>query len=357
MGRPLRVGLVGLGVGLRHLEAYQALSDRFQVTAVCALDAPAQGANRAHGVSRFTDDFGQMCAMGDLDVIDICTPPSLHYSQSLRALASGKHVICEKPIAGSLKEIDDLARAQEAAGRVMMPIFQYRFGRGLQKLKAMVEQGVAGKAYLATAETAWRRRQDYYTVPWRGKWTTELGGMVVSHAIHAIDMLLYVLGPARRVSARTATRVNDIEVEDCFSASLEMADGSLAALSGTLGSAAEISRHRFCFANLSAESNQRPYTSSGDDWVFTADTETADRRIRHVLESFSPRSEGYEGQLERFHESLENRQGPPVTLEDARAAMETITALYLSSRTAAEVALPLGVNNPLYAGLGPVESG
>jgi predicted dehydrogenase len=151
-------------------------------------------------------------------------------------------------LVSSVREVDELARAEAASGRRVMPIFQYRFGHGLQKLKLLVEEGVAGKAYLATVETAWRRRPEYYAVPWRGRWATERGGTLLSHAIHTHDMLCYVLGPPRRVFAYTTTRVNAVEVEDCAAIALEMADGSMASLGVTLGSAQEISRHRFSFS-------------------------------------------------------------------------------------------------------------
>src|SRR5439155_21418471 len=160
-------------------------------------------------------------------------------------LAAGKHAVCEKPLVSSLREVDELVRAEARSGKRIMPIFQYRFGHGLQKLKLLIAEGLAGTAYLATVETAWRRRAAYYAVPWRGKWATELGGALLGHAIHAHDMLCYVLGPVKSVFARTTTRVNPIEVEDTAAIVLEMANGALASLSVTLGSPAEISRHRF----------------------------------------------------------------------------------------------------------------
>src|SRR5437762_7532546 len=116
---------------------------------------------------------------------------------------------------------------------------------GAQKLKFLIERGIAGRAYLTIAETLWRRRPPYYAVPWRGKWRTELGGALVTLAIHAHDLLYYMLGPARSVFVRTATMVNPIETEDTAAASLEMADGSLCTLAVTTGSSHEISRHRF----------------------------------------------------------------------------------------------------------------
>jgi predicted dehydrogenase len=77
-------------------------------------------------------------------------------------------VICEKPIAGSLAEVDRLIAAERAASGRLMPIFQYRFGNGVQRAKRIIDLGLAGRPYLATVETAWKRAAAYYATPWRG---------------------------------------------------------------------------------------------------------------------------------------------------------------------------------------------
>lgn len=242
----LRVGVVGCGVGGSHVQAYLEMPDKFEVVALCDLDeAKAKTLAEKYNVPQVYSEYGKLLLRGDLDVVDLCTPPFLHYNQILEGLAAGKHVICEKPLVGSLREVDELISAQQLAGKLIMPIFQYRFGHGLQKLKYLVEKGIAGNAYLATVETSWRRRAEYYAVPWRGKWQTELGGTVTGHAVHTQDMLTYILGPVKEVYARTTTRVNPIEVEDCASISLEMVDGSVASLAVTVGSSVEISRTVF----------------------------------------------------------------------------------------------------------------
>ena len=117
-----------------------------------------------------------------------------------------------------------------------MPIFQYRFGNGVQQAKRIIDRGLAGKPYLATVETAWNRAAAYYAVPWRGNWETELGGVLLTHAIHAHDMLTYLMGPVASVFAATATRVNAIEVEDCAASAWRWQSGALASLAATLGS-------------------------------------------------------------------------------------------------------------------------
>jgi predicted dehydrogenase len=273
----------------------------------------------------------------------------LHFEHVLQVLDAHKHAICEKPLVSSLREVDELARVESSSGRRVMPIFQYRFGHGIQKLKMLIGEGVAGQAYLTTVETAWRRRAAYYAVPWRGKWATERGGALVAHAIHTHDLLTYVLGPARRIFAYTTTRVNPIETEDCAAVAVEMADGSAASLGVTLGSAVEVSRHRFSFSGLVAESNTRPYTNSGDPWTFTGDSPEFDERIAEILSRFQPLPEGYPGQFLRFHQALRSGGELPVTLADARRSIEMITAMYYSAATGSAVVLPIGTKHERYA--------
>src|SRR6185436_413592 len=200
MPERVRVAVVGGGIGVFHINAYRSLPEQYNLVAICDIDrAKAQQVAAEHAIPRVTTDLAELCRMGDLDVIDICTPPHLHFAQIQQVLAAGKHAICEKPLVSSLAEVDALIVAEAQSGRRMMPIFQYRFGHGLQKLKFLIAAGLAGRAYLSTVETAWRRRAEYYTVPWRGKWSTELGGVLLGHAIHSHDMLCYVVGAIKRV--------------------------------------------------------------------------------------------------------------------------------------------------------------
>lgn len=348
MPDPYGVAVVGLGIGQMHVWSWRRMKDRFAVVAVSDLDdAKAQAAAERTGAAVCT--FEEVLARDDVQIVDLCTPPALHLEQITAALTAGKHVVCEKPLVASLHHCDLLAEAEAASAGRLMPIFQYRFGNGLQKVKALVEAGVTGPAYTASVEVAWRRRAEYYAVPWRGRWETELGGVLLSQAVHALDMLTYVSGPPARVFARVATRVNDIEVEDCAAISLEMVDGSLATVTATLGSDQEISRHRFHFAHLSAESGTSAYESSADPWDIHPDDEASAVAIDGVVGGWTDRPEGWWGQFERFGDWLDGTAPDlPVTLADARASVELITALYDSARRGVDVALPLDSDHPLY---------
>jgi len=344
--------VVGLGIGTMHVRALRRLRDRFTVVAVCDPDE-SRSTPVAERIGATACSFDEVLARDDVEIVHICTPPGLHLEQCLAALEAGKHVVCEKPLVASLADIDRLITAEVDAAGTVMPVFQYRFGNGLQQVKALVDAGVAGTAYTSTVEVAWRRRADYYAAPWRGRWATELGGVLLSQAIHALDMLTYIAGEPAHVFCRATTRVNPIEVEDCIAASIELRDGSVATVSATLGSPEEISRHRFHFAGFSAESNTAAYSSSAKPWTITPDTDDAAIAIDKVLAGWVDLPEEWEGQFLRWADALDAGSDPPVTLLDARASLELLTALYWSARTGGDVALPLPDDHPLYESWAP----
>lgn len=349
MGGGYKVGVVGGGIGRQHIQAYRALDGRFEVAAICDLDGDlARRVAAEHAIPLATTDLGALLSAG-VDIVDVCTPPGTHRRLIEAALDAGRHVVCEKPLVGSLADADAVIARARRSDRLVMPIFQYRFASGYQKLLRLIAAGATGPLHVATVETHWRRGSDYYAVPWRGKWESELGGALLGHAIHAHDMLCGVAGPVAAVSAFAATRVNPIETEDCAAASLRFASGALASLSVTLGAAEDMSRLRFCFRDLTAESCRAPYAPGADPWSFQPATREAAARVDAALAGFVSEPEGFAGQFLRLHRALSEGTSPPVTLDDARASLELVTALYHAAATNGVVALPLGAGHPRYA--------
>lgn len=348
------IAIVGLGIGRMHMIACAELAERYRVVAVCDTDV-----ERATEVAGWLRDvraetsLEAVLAAEDVDVVDLCTPPAGHRAQIEACLRAGKDVVCEKPFVGSVRHVDEIAALCEETGRTVMPVLQYRFGRGIQRLRHLVEVGAAGRPYVANVDVAWRRDADYYAVPWRGRWETELGGVLSSLAVHAVDMTTFVLGPPVAVWCRRATLVHDIEVEDSAVATFRFASGALATLSATVGSAVEISRHRFTFEHLSAESGTAPYTNGEEPWAITAADPDRQAALDAAVEIFADRGEDYVGQLERYAEARATGGPLPVTLADARNLLEVVTAMYVSSRTDREVALPLAADDPALAGWQP----
>jgi predicted dehydrogenase len=355
-GGAWNVAIVGCGIGRAHIaQGYARHPDKFRVVALCDVDAARLAAlGDEFGVARRTAVFDELLHMADVDIVDICTPPLWHLTQMMAALSAGKEIVCEKPLAGSLAEIDQVIAAEKDAPGRVLPVFQYRFGNGVQKAKRIIASGIAGRPYLVTVETAWKRTTNYYATPWRGRWSTELGGVLLTHAIHAHDLMTCLMGPAASVFARIATRVNPIETEDCAVASLVMQSGALVSLAATLGSQREITRLRLCFEHVTFESAPMPYAPGDDPWAIIPVSPAAEKRIADLLADCRPVASGFAGLIGAYHAALATGAPLPVTLADARCAIELVTALYHSAATGAAVSLPLGPGHPGYRGWRPV---
>ncbi|MEF2072624.1 Gfo/Idh/MocA family protein [Consotaella aegiceratis] len=351
MTEKLRVAVIGAGIAARHLAGYGWTKDLFDVPVLCSLDEERGRALAGeHGITEYTQDTDSLFARDDIDVIDICSPPYNHFALAKRALESGKHVICEKPMVGSLADIDRLEETVASTGRRLMPIFQYRYGTGLRKLKHLVERGLTGRPIMTTIETHWWRGPAYYDAPydWRAKWGGALGGGFLGHAIHAHDMLNHVHGPCAELFAYNANLVTQIDFEDTTAVAVKMQNGSLATLSMTLGSRKEISRLRFCFHDLVAESILEPYTMGRDPWTFVAGTPEQQEEVDNALAEVPATEDGYTRQFQLFHQAVTENGGLPVTLDDARRAMELVTAAYYSDRTGGAVKMPIAKDHPYY---------
>jgi predicted dehydrogenase len=120
----------------------------------------AEGAERsrcvqgrtARGIDRPVDiyeDYRQLLQRDDLDVVSICTPPFAHKEPVMEALRNGKHVLCEKPLAPSLQDCDDMIEASRRYGKKLAVVFQYRFRQDFKQLKHVVQSGVLGPLLLA----------------------------------------------------------------------------------------------------------------------------------------------------------------------------------------------------------------
>jgi predicted dehydrogenase len=351
MSRRVRVAVIGAGIGAAHVKAYCTNAALYQVAVVCDLDAARAAKIAGPAGASVETSYEIVLRRHDIDLIDICLPPSLHGTAIELALQTGRHVLCEKPLVGSLREIARIEQLAARVGCAVVPVYQYRYGNGLARLRRLIAAGVTGKPLVASIETHWNRLAAYYEVPWRGRKDTELGGAIISHAIHAHDLLTFTLGPVSRVFASLATRVNPIETEDCAAIVLDMASGALVTSSITLGAAEELSKFRLCFAELTAESpGTPPYRPAEGEWRFIARGSRKQAEIDAVLRDFSPQQESFAGLVEALHAALDGRAEWPLTLRDAYQSLELISAIYYSAALGTAVELPLPADHPVRDG-------
>lgn len=352
--KKVNVAIIGAGVGRKHYFAFLDLSELYNVVAVCDMNtararAFVEDGHRAH----VTDDYASILADPDIELVDICLPPHLHFDFTARALRAGKDVICEKPLVNSVADVDRLIEICRETGRTVYPVFQYRFGKGISQLRALIDSGLAGTPYVASLETHWNRGEAYYAVDWRGTWAGEQGGAILGHAIHMHDLLTFVLGPVSSVFARVATRVNEIEVEDCTALSITLENGALATSSVTLGAANDTSRLRFCFAGLTAESGLLPYKPAEGEWSFLARAPVTQAQIDAVLAKVEDPLAGQVGFSVEVFRAMRGQQAAFANLDEARRSIEFVSAVYQSSRSECPVSLPMQADAPTYQGWVP----
>ena len=345
----LRVGVVGLGIGQAHLLAWTDVVGA-TVTSIADVDDARRGkAERAWGVPA-VESLDAMLAAG-IDVVDLCTPPSMHEEQIVRCLDAGVHVICEKPLVDSVASCDRLrtvaGRAHAATGARLMPILQYRFGAGAHRARALVDAGLVGRLFTASASTWWRRGIDYYdAAPWRGTWDGERGGTILTHAIHIHDMLTWIGGSLHEVRALTATRVNEIETEDCAVAIGRTGDGALVTMNVTVGAAVESSRLTWCFEHVMIESSTSPYDPGAEPWTFEFTNADVEAEAAEIFAGLAPTAPQFVGQFQGFVDAVRDGSPTPIELDDAQASLELATAWYRSARTGSVETLPLHADHP-----------
>jgi levoglucosan dehydrogenase len=167
------------------------------------------------GFDKAYKNFDELINDPDVDVVDIVTPNSLHKDQIIRALAAGKHVLCEKPLSLNASEAIDIEKAAAASDKKAGMIFNYRFIPAIMKAHELMDKGLIGEIYSFRAEyyhTGYQNPQRPYN--WRMDFNKSGGGALADLGIHVIDLLRYLLGDFASVRAETKTFIKERPLND-----------------------------------------------------------------------------------------------------------------------------------------------
>ncbi|MCB0166158.1 MAG: Gfo/Idh/MocA family oxidoreductase [Anaerolineae bacterium] len=189
----LRVGIVGIGVGLLHLEGYQALNNAVDVVAICDLDETRLTKIGAeYGVPLRYINYDELFTSGEVDAVSICLPNSLHAPASIAALEAGLHVLCEKPIAEKAASAQKIVEAAAKASGKFMVCYNRRYRPDVAWMKSAVEKGLLGHVYQVKA--GWVRETG---IPAKTGWFTTKavagGGPLIDLGVHMLDLALWLL--------------------------------------------------------------------------------------------------------------------------------------------------------------------
>lgn len=204
--RQLRVGVIGVGMGSGHAAAYQK-DDRAELAALCDVNAArlrAAAERLSVPGDRLYTDPHEMFRRADLGAVSIATPNKFHAPLTLAAFKAGCHVLCEKPMAMTVKEAQQMLAASKRARKNLMINFSYRFLDMSCALRQQVDAGVIGDIYFG--RTVWHRRRG---IPGFGGWFTDKelagGGPLIDLGVHRVDLALWLMGYPEPVSVSGAT--------------------------------------------------------------------------------------------------------------------------------------------------------
>ncbi len=231
-----KIGIVGYGaIGALHAKALSEVAG-VRLYAVCDIDEAAlANAKKAYAECQCYTELDALLQDAAVDVVHICTPHYLHFEMIRKALAAGKGVITEKPVTMTKPEFDALLITEHAEN--ICVVFQNRLNPAVVKLKERIESGEMGKLVTVKGILTWHRDMSYYqSAPWRGKHSTEGGGVLINQAIHTLDLMSYLGGNIASVKA-TAQNMTlpEIEVEDTVFAHLQFESGATGIFFATNG--------------------------------------------------------------------------------------------------------------------------
>lgn len=345
---PFRAAIIGTGgIAHAHAQALASLGSRVELVAVADVDPRrAESFALEYGAANVYSDAGQLLAAETIDLVHICTPPQTHAQLAEMAMRAGVPSLVEKPTALSLAELDRLAAVEAETSVPTLTVFQHRYGAAAVRLRRLLADGLLGRPLVATCETLWYRADDYFDLPWRGRWDAEGGGPTMGHGIHQFDLLLAVLGPWRRVSAFAARQARPTDTEDVSIALAEFEDGALATVVNSLLSPRETSRLRFDFEHATVEV-EHLYGYAERDWTFTpapGHEHLADAWNDHDADAATS---SHVLQIAAIIDDLEAGRSPGVSLSEARRTLEFAAAIYASAFRGVPIAAgELGGSDP-----------
>ncbi|HLX21596.1 MAG TPA: Gfo/Idh/MocA family oxidoreductase [Gaiellaceae bacterium] len=345
----LRYGIFGAGVVVpMHLEGIAALDD-VELVGISAFAGAPELAEQA-GTTAYADN-AELLAEG-LDVAVVCTPHPSHPELTIEALATGAHVLVEKPIAVQVRDADVMIAAADDANRLLGVCFQQRFRPVIMAARNLVDE-IGALIRASIVDPLYRPNSYYRTASWRGTWAGEGGGVLMNQAPHTLDLLCHLAGPPATVWGKAWRRSQPIETEDTATALLEFPNGAVGTLAvsttepgvqrielvGDRGRI-EIVGETIAFERFHPPVSEHLATAPG---MF----EAPDRITEPVT---LPAGRGDHVDLHRdFAAAVRSGGVPRAPADDAIWSLEVANAITLSTHTGA--AVPLPVDRDAYAAL------
>jgi predicted dehydrogenase len=236
-----KIALLGLGMAVApHARAVQDLARAGRIEVVGAWsrsEARREAFARQYGLP-VTGELERLIDDRSIEAVLLLTPPNARMELALRLADAGKHILVEKPVERTTAAATAIVERCERAGVILGIVFQHRFREGSERLRELIAGGRLGQLASVQLIVPWWRPQAYYDEPGRGTLARDGGGVLISQAIHSLDLMLSLAGPVAEVAAIAGTTaLHRMETEDFVGAGLRFANGALGGLIATTAAA------------------------------------------------------------------------------------------------------------------------
>lgn len=341
MKNNIGVAIIGCGViAPTHAESF-ALDSSVTLIAACDIqEERAKAFAEKYGAKYATTSADEVFADPKVDAVSICTPHYNHAELCLKALAAGKDVLCEKPIANTMTGLNLLRRAQrEYPDRIFAGVFQHRYNPVFKLFRQLVIDGKFGRLLTASMQHRCLRSEAYYNADfWRGTRKYERGGVLINQAIHYLDLFQWIMGGVKEVNAFSGNLTHEgiIETEDTIAGSVLFKNGAFGTIEAT-----NSARQSWDTQLQITGSDGYVYTKGGK--ILSADFK--DESVMPLLKAAEAElaaniagevgkchyGYGHPVQIADFIQCVRTRKAPFVTAADATDAARLTLALYRAS--------------------------
>ncbi len=231
----LVLGIIGLGPASEpHAKSLNELAGQVEVRLAASRGEDKARAFHARFGFPVTTDVDAVIADPAIQAVLVLTPPSAHLEIAKRCFAAGKHVLVEKPLELTLDRADRLVHAGRQSGRRLGVVLQHRFRPGAVRLRAALEAGELGTVVAASMTVPWWRPQSYYDEPGRGTMARDGGGVLLTQAIHTLDLFRSLVGVQAVVAAQSlTTALHRMQTEDYVNALVRLGNGAPGSITAT----------------------------------------------------------------------------------------------------------------------------
>ncbi|WP_166999435.1 Gfo/Idh/MocA family protein [Paramicrobacterium fandaimingii] len=341
MSDTLRVAIVGAGViGAVHARLTTRLGRAATLAAIVDVDEAKARVLAAEYSTRPYASTAEAYREEQIDVAAICLPSAYHADAVVEALEAGTDVIVEKPIDVTLDAADRVIAAERATGRTVSVVSQRRFQPVASFIHSSVTNGDLGRITSGVVESAFFRPQEYYSSgDWRGTVEIDGGGALMNQGIHALDLLLWMLGTPISVSALTARLAHEgIEVEDVAGATIRFDSGAIGLM------LASTAAYPGLPVRLAVHGDAGTAVMENDGLSFFESASAARPSADALTESDVP--DGWTDVDVAHHrqyldvlDAIRTERRPAITTADGRRALQVVLAVYESARTGQPVDL------------------